>query len=506
MNELKKIIVLGGGTAGLVTALSLKIKYPAVNISIIKSSDIGIIGVGEGSTEHWDEFMRFVGIDHLELINKTDATVKIGILFKDWNLNSEYVHSVGQHSLSGLSRPESFNQLLLKNSHSKFPLSPEFEIINYQNKVTLTPNLKPSNQYHFDTFKLNNFLIELCKNNSINIIDGVVAEVIKRESGYISAVRLDDESLHEAELYVDCSGFRRVLSSQLGCKWISYKDKLPLNRAIAFPTEFDNPDNIEPYTTATSLSAGWVWKIPTQTRYGNGYVFCDEYISSEKALEEVNTHLNKNVEKVARDIKFEAGKIDKFWKNNVVSIGLAGSFAEPLEAQSIGFTILQARALINYLDVWVYDKNISDVYNKKMDDAFDNIINYLQMHYICKKNDSSFWADKPYKITEFNSHVLNLAENGIVDQSMFEGSYHMFRVANWYQVLAGLRLINTQKLAHQLTKNRQQYNEFYEKDTLNILRSVKTEYRVINHRDYLNLVKFNHEHFNENRNTFFTLG
>lgn len=499
------IVILGAGTAGLITALHIREKYPYSSICIIKSKDIGIVGVGEGSTEHWDEFMRFVGIDHFELITETNATIKIGILFKDWNPGQSYVHSVGQHYVSGSNRLETFNQLYLHNE-GRFPLSPEFEKIYFKNNVTITPALRPSNQYHFDTYKLNNYLTRICENRKIKILDGIVEDVELAENGDVSHLELDSGVTVKANLFVDCSGFKKVIASKVGCEWVSYSKYLPMNHALAFPTEFNNPREIEPYTTATALSSGWVWRIPTQTRYGNGYVFCDAYTTPEAALLEVSKHLGKNIEKAARDIKFEAGRLSSFWKNNVVSIGLASSFAEPLEAQSIGFTIIQARAFIEYIDVWQCNRKISEQYNTQMIAAFDNIIDYLQLHYLTKRNDSAFWKERPYQITDMNKHVLEIASEGHVDPLLFEGRYLMFRAPNWYQILAGLNLIDKTFVKSLLGKNRELYNKTFADKTINHLNEIKNNFSVISHRDYLDLVIFNYHYRNENRVSFPSLG
>lgn len=496
MNKIDTLIV-GAGTAGLISALYLREKYPFLNITILRSKEIGIIGVGEGSTEHWDELMRFLGLSPFDIITKTDATIKIGILFKDWNKGEQYVHSVGNTIFSNCNRLETYNHLLLKNSGSLFPLAPEFEKIYYKNNVALNANLKPSNQYHFDTFKLNEFFVDLCKSRSIDIIDSMVEGVVLNESGDVESLKLQNGENLSASLYIDCSGLKRVLSKEVGCKWVSFADRLPLNHAIAFPTEFDDPDVIPPYTSATALSTGWAWQIPTQTRFGNGYVFCDSYTNSDKALGEISEHLGKNIEKAARDIKFEAGRLDKFWKNNVVSIGLAGSFAEPLEAQSIGFTIIQAKMLLDCLDVWQVDRTISEKYNDIMTKSFENVINYLQLHYITSRSDTQFWQEKPFKISEYNQRILELAGEGLVDPIMFSDNVLMFTTANWFQILAGLNLINKDFLSGALERNRARYNSYFERETFNHVSEIKNSFRITSHRDFLNMIKKNYEYANE---------
>ena len=489
-------VVLGAGTAGLISALMIREKYPLATIDIIKSGDIGIIGVGEGSTEHWRRFMDYIGIDYQELIYKTKATIKIGILFKDWVKDHEYVHNVSDHEVSALGRPEIYHHMFLNSQDKKFPLSPTFECTFYKNCVPVTQDLSCSNQFHFDTFKLNEYLQQLCLGREITITDAIITDVYQDANGNITCLRSDTETF-DGDFFIDCSGLKRVISSKLDNKFVSMADYLPMNHAIAFPTELDDPDSIEPYTLTTALSSGWLWKIPTQERYGNGYVFSDKYINADQALGEVNKHLGKNIEKVARDIKFTAGGVEKFWDKNVVCVGLSSSFAEPLEAQSIGFTIIQVFALLNLLDQWPENPNVVKKYNNSMIECFDNVINYLQAHYLTDRDDTAFWKEKPFQLTDFNRENLPLFKKGRILPSMFESDHFMFRTANWYQVIAGLGLIDREDLLEDLKNNRNLYNE-KNADYAHKTRTRGESCNIMTHRHLLDLINFNYKLNNEN--------
>ena len=484
-------VVVGAGTSGLIVSLMLREKYPKCSITILKSGDIGIIGVGEGSTEHWTQVMDFVGINNVELIKKTKATVKIGILFDGWSDGGQYVHSIGLDSeLSGLQRPEMYHNALLFSQNKKFPLSSSFEEIYYKNLVPVLPRLNCSNQYHFDTFELNNFLSQKCIEKDILIQYFFVKDVIVNESGDVESL-VSDVGVISGSFFIDCSGFKRIIASKVGCKWISKSEYLPMNRALTLPSP-SNPSFIEPYTKSTAKSAGWIWTIPTQERYGNGYVFCDDYISGDQALEELNNYLGTSADSPVKDIKFEAGRLDKFWINNVVSIGLSGSFAEPLEAQSIGFTIVQSNALLSHLDGWFVNRKNSEVYNNKMAASFDNIVDYLQLHYLGNKNDSKFWEDKPFVLTDFNKETLDQFKKGVFDTSLFSNNYSLFGMFNWYQVMAGLNLIDKDHLGNMFESNRSSYNNTHYQQTINYRMGLKN-YTVMEHKEYLNLVNFNYE-------------
>ena len=184
-----KIVVLGAGTAGLITALILREKYPTYPITIIKSDTIGIVGVGEGSTEHWAWFMNYVNINNLELLHETKATVKIGILFKDWHSGPDYVHSISTFELSSLNRPELFHHLYLCGIQEDFPLSPHFKPIYFKHLVPTCDNFRSSNQYHFDTFKLGSYLSKICVDRDIIIEDKIEADDV---IGYITTVLRDE--------------------------------------------------------------------------------------------------------------------------------------------------------------------------------------------------------------------------------------------------------------------------------------------------------------------------
>ena len=493
MNPIKDVVIVGGGTAGLISALYIKKFYPQFNLKIVKSKEIGIIGVGEGSTEHWNQFLLDCDLDFKEVIVKTDATIKIGILFNDWSFpKSSYVHSVAfSPGKSKFGILEFYNQFILNNkTNNPYILSGNFYDIFYQNKIPLNSDLKSSNQYHFDTFKLNKYLTDKCIERDINIIDSLVKDVTLDQNGNIVNL-VTKKKLIKGDFFVDCSGFKRVLSSKLDSKWISYNQYLPMNHAITLGTDL-NHNYIEPYTKCTALSSGWVWKIPTQTRYGNGYVFDDRYINSDKALNEFNQHLGTNIEKTAKDIKFEAGRINKFWIKNCVSIGLAGSFAEPLEAQSIGFSIIQSNTLVEFLNSWIFDKNQSEVYNKSLIDSFDNTINYLQLHYFTQRNDSKFWQEKPFKITEFNKNTLKRFSHGVFLNQDFS-LLSMFKEENFYQVYYGIGLLSKDKILSQSNNLCKSYNDFHKEVYKNEWEpNSQIHPNLISHINYLKLIKENY--------------
>lgn len=496
MNPIKDVVIVGGGNAGLIAALYIKTFIKDINVTIVKSDKVNTIGVGEGSTEHWIEFTNHVGLDFYEIIKETDATLKIGILFEKWTSNSSsYIHNVDLPiNPTIFSTLELYNQVILNNKNKKYPLSWEFEDIYLKNNIAHSPDLSPlSYQYHFDSLKLNKFLTKKCIERGINIKIHHILDIIQNPiNGYITSLITSDKIDIKGDFFIDCSGFNRILSSKTKNTPISYQEYVPVNNSIVFPTTLIPNQNLEPYTTITALSSGWSWKTPTQSRYGNGYVFNDNFLSPEEALKEINIHLNTSISLDSiRNIKFQTQKLKKFWDKNYISIGLAGSFTEPLEAPSIGFSIIQSRAFIEFFKDWVIDNSISKKYNYLMDLSFDNIINFLQIHYLTKRTDTPFWKSKPFKLTKFNKETLNKFSKGIFNPIYFNYSnYLLYKQANFYQIYYGIGL---------LTKNNLEFSTKLLPD--NILQSWKNEYNQtwktpigssIPHIDYLKLVKENY--------------
>jgi tryptophan halogenase len=446
---MKEIVILGGGTAGLMSAVMLKTRFNNLNVTVIKSKEIGIIGVGEGSTEHFSDFCKFVGISKKDLINQTDATLKTGINFKNWNGdNKNYFHSIDEFI---------FNQDYVGDHFiAKFILSNDLSLCDpliglpYHN---MNKGIESTNQYHFNTFKLNEFMLSLCVDRGINIIDDIVVDVSLNENGNISKLIGDSGNEYLGDLFIDSSGMKRVLSSRLGSKWVSYQKYLPMNHAIAFPTP--NKDVVNPWTESTALSSGWSWNIPTQGRDGNGYVFCDAFCDKDKAYEEISKRYNDPIT-IAKDISFDPGRLDKFWEKNCVSVGLSGSFVEPLEASSIGFSILQTYGIINFLEMWQVDsQKASDHYNKKFIKSFDNIVDFVQLHYFTKRKDTEFWKATKDIITKtpFNEETLELFKKSLPSQVHFFDYSLMFKQGNWIQVMDGLGLLDKEMISHQLHQN-----------------------------------------------------
>jgi len=489
---INSLCVLGGGTSGLVSALMIREAYPQMKITILESSKIGIIGVGEGSTEHWKKFINHIGVNVPELVRETGATYKIGIKFTNWHGDgTHYFHSLseqyGAHSdKSGL--PYTWFQMVGENWD---PLDTVWKLSACSHHVEPLHDIL--SQYHFDTFKLNKFLHKLCVERAIEVIDTEVNEVNIDETGYVSGLVDSEGKTHAADFFIDCSGFKRVIGSKLGAKWIDCTSQLPMNSAIAFPTDYT--EDIPSFTEATALGSGWAWRIPTQERYGNGYVFCDEFINETQAYDEVSQHykllgISDRIE-VGKRIKFGAGYVDKFWIKNCVMIGLSGIFVEPLEASSIGtsiqqtFMLLPALAFVNRGEEFAVDK-----YNNMMSKVALNIVDFIQLHYFTQRDDTEFWrwCKNELVMTDFNKDNLEYFKNNMPNVHYFNDPMILFGQLNFTQVMHGLRLFNNERILSFYNTHLYQYTT----ESNTILKSVEDELQrkdIFSHRQALNILK-----------------
>ncbi len=437
------ILIVGGGTAGFTTALILKRRFPKKDISVVKSDKIGVIGVGEGSTEHWSYFMEFCGLDWKEVVRETDAAIKIGIKYVNW-ADKDYYHNVdGRFYNTSL-----VGQLQGSYIYSYINDKPQIDTTDDLSLESKVPDEDwcCSNQYHFNALKLRDYLEKKCLERGVNVHTDLIEDVIMRYNIQQNIDGIDyiqGEHKYKADFYIDCTGFRRVLIGKLGAKWVSYQKYLIMNEAIAFPTE-DTPE-YPVYTTITAMKYGWMWQTPVYGRWGNGYVFNNKYINAREAQDEVEAHLGHKVE-LFKNIKFEPGTLDKFWIHNCMALGLSANFIEPLEATSIGSSINQTFMFMNYFDN--YDEYQIEHFNKQMTLCMENLRDFVIIHYLVKKDDSQFWLDLQHvPIPKDLEYKLKLWKNRLPIEEDFGGSqYFMFYSQNFTSVLYGLGLLDKTKL------------------------------------------------------------
>ena len=390
----KHIVIVGGGTAGWLAAMMLSDvaarKGWGSKVTVIESSKIGVIGVGEGSTAVFRQMLRHFKLDEAEFLRETGATIKYGIRHRDWRrLGHSYDGPIDTPQMVAGAAELDLYAVAAGRSVGEAHLFQH--LLNGQKApVALrdgrTVQAGPFHYaYHFDQAMVGAWLRR--KARGITLIDDQVQGVETGEVG-ISALLLESGQRVEGDLFVDCTGFRRRLIGDLGAQWVSFADVLPVNRAMPFWVDLKDGEEIAPCTLAWAQRAGWLWWIPTQGRYGAGYVYSDAHCSPDQAKAEVEAALGYEIHP-RNDIRIDAGRQKDAWIGNCVAVGLSSSFLEPLEATSIHGTIVQ----LMLLSEWLTKADGAALYNAAVGRQVDDFRDFIRLHYVSERRDSPFWQD-----------------------------------------------------------------------------------------------------------------
>ncbi|MCA9838469.1 MAG: tryptophan 7-halogenase [Trueperaceae bacterium] len=415
------IVIVGGGTAGWLAAIVLASEAKRMNrhydITVVESSDLGTVGVGEGTTSVFRHLLTHFKLDEFDFLRETGATIKLGIRHKDWR-------RLGHHYDGPLDVPEMLTgpglDLYSVSAGKAVTDSHLFQhLINFNRapfaykENRLIPAGPFHHAYHFDQVKAGAWLRRQAKD--IKLIDDQVKAVKTGPFG-IEVVTLASGKELSADLFLDCTGFRRVLIKELGAEWLPYGDVLPVNRAMPFWLELEDGEEIPPVTLAWAQKNGWLWQIPTQQRYGCGYVYSDNHISPEEAKAEIETVLGRKIEP-RNDIKINAGRLNHAWIENCVALGLSSAFLEPLEATSIHGTIVQLLMLSALLEKGSFAGR--NQYNQAVARQVDDFRDFIRLHYVSERRDSTFWQDvaetHPKTVTDW----LEFCETRVPQQADF---------------------------------------------------------------------------------------
>jgi tryptophan halogenase len=449
---MNNLVVVGGGTAGWITALYTKKMLPNHRVTLIQSPEIGIIGVGEGSTAIFVRFLEMIGITGDEFFEQTSGTIKNGINFENWHGDgTRYFHAFGDKLRSFSLNPtfgndaESFFYKNLIANNLSFEDYRYQTYLSYQNKVDL---VNTAYALHFDAAKLADLLKSKAKLYGISVIDGNVINVTQDERGFISKIHLNDrDEAIDADFVFDCSGFSRLLVGGIfKQRWISCGEYLPLKKAIPF--WFEHTTDIKPYTTSTAMPHGWTWEIPLQHRIGAGYVFDSDRISVDQALQEAEQLFKRKLE-IRKVIDFSPGRYENYWVKNCLAIGLSSSFLEPLEATSIALTIGQLgifRFFYNQLDSC--EEPSVKLFNEMMATSFDETLSFIYLHYITQRSDTDFWKNfrRDTKMPDRVAEFLELASAGVLVPFDFPRDNRTaigYPISSYLEVGHGLRLIKS---------------------------------------------------------------
>jgi tryptophan 7-halogenase len=453
-DHIKNVVIVGGGTAGWMAASALAKSFGAAcTIQLIESEEIGIVGVGEATVPHLSAFNKLLEIDEAEFVRQTQGTFKLGIQFVDWaRLGDTYVHGFGALGRDLGLLP--FHQFWIKASRAgkakdigvyslntvaapagKFMVSPT-------DAPRDTPLAEIAYAYHFDAGLYARYLRRYAESRGVKRIEGKIVETrLRSADGFVEAVMLENGTRIEGDLFIDCSGFRGLLIEQaLHSGYEDWSHWLPCDRALAVPCESTGPPT--PYTRSTARAAGWQWRIPLQHRVGNGYVYCSRYISDDEAAATLLKSLDGRALAEPRQLRFTGGIRRKTWHKNVVALGLAGGFLEPLESTAIYMIQAGINRLMHLFPRKDFRQVLIDQYNAQSTFEFERIRDFLILHYrATERDDSPFWNYcRTMPIPESLQEYIDLFRNS---GCFFRNGAEMFGQTSWVQVMLGQRIMPT---------------------------------------------------------------
>jgi tryptophan halogenase len=405
---LRRVVIVGGGTAGWMTAAPLaqllggRDHAACCEIVLVESPEIGTVGVGEATLPTIRYYNNSLQLDHAEFIRETQASFKLGIEFKDWgHLGNRFFHGFGEfgpaiqnrssimhwlrlHGLGGMASHEQWSTATVMAMRNRFVPPEGGEVASAANAYAYA--------FHFDAGLYAAYLRNYAVARGVQREEGTIVDVsVRPGDGFVTAVTLADGRRIEGDLFIDCSGFRGLLIE--GVCQAGYHDWthwLPCDSAQAVPCARVEP--LTPYTTSTARSAGWQWRIPLQHRTGNGHVYCSGYISDDEAGRALMHNLDGAPQGEPRQLRFKTGMRKKIWDRNVVAIGLASGFLEPLESTSIQLIMDGVGRLIELWPDRRCDTHLADEYNRRMAQQYASIRDFIVLHYkLTRRDDSEFW-------------------------------------------------------------------------------------------------------------------
>jgi len=468
-----KVVIVGGGSAGWMTAAYLsKALDRGVNIQLVESSNIPTVGVGEATFSTVRLFFEFLGLEEKDWMHHCNASYKLAIRFVDWNAEKRHFYHPFQRfdSVDGTSIIEWW--LKLKRDSAPFDYSCfsvpaicdalksprlydgrvfDTKVDGYlsssdSSKALLLEELKIQYPYayHFDAGLIAKFLSGYAQQRGVRQIIDDVLEVNLAEDGSIKEVRTEKHGVIEGDLFVDCTGFRGLLINEtLKEPFIPFAKSLPCDRAIALQVpSYPDSEGIKPYTTATALSSGWAWNIPLFHRIGTGYVYCSAFQSRDAAEQEFRQHLGKRAEGYKTNhINMRIGRSRNSWVKNCVAIGLSSGFVEPLESTGIFFIQHGIEQLATYFPRKTYDDESIRSYNRAVADVIDGVREFLTLHYAAStRDDTPFWkaTKTDFVVPPELKERLKLWKQRLPTNRTINSSYHGFEAYSYSVMLLGL--------------------------------------------------------------------
>lgn len=450
-NRITKVVIVGGGTAGWMSAAALSkvLINDYCQVELVESQAIGTVGVGEATIPQIQTFNKILGIDENQFIKATQATFKLGIEFCDWGkLGDSYVHPFGTFGVPIESLP--FHHYWLKMyKEGKFECLDDFSLAckaAKQNKFTRPLDIpqSPLSQiayaFQFDAGLYAKYLRKYAEARGVKRTEGKVSQVHQRaDDGFIESLELQDGSKIEGDLFIDCSGFRGLLIEQtLNTGYQDWSQWLPCDRAVAVPCA-SNGDP-EPYTRSTARAAGWQWRIPLQHRTGNGHVYSSSFISDDDAAKTLLDNLDGEPLAELNKLRFATGRRNKCWHKNVVAIGLASGFIEPLESTSIYLIQTAVARLIGLFPDRSFRQADIDKFNQQSTSEIEAIRDFIILHYkATQRDDTPFW--EYCKNMSVPSSLQDRMELFKGSGRLYRESEELFSEDSWLAVMFGQGIV-----------------------------------------------------------------
>lgn len=437
---IRKVVVAGGGSAGWCAAAALsRMLGPLLDITLVESEEIGIVGVGEATIPTIGAFHRLLRLDERDFMRATNATFKLGIAFENWARDGDrYIHSFGEVGKSTWLVP--FHHLWLQARADG--VAGDIGDYCYElqaaeaNKFRTSDKERLNYAYHFDASLYGQYLRKLVEPEGVKRVEGKIAQVEQDpQSGDITALVLESGTRVEGDLFIDCTGFRGLLIEQtLKTGYEDWSHWLPTDRALAVPTESAGP--LTPYTRAVAHGEGWRWRIPLQSRVGNGLVYCSHYLSDDEAHDRLLGMLDAPRLAEPRQVRYQTGRRLLSWNKNCITLGLSSGFIEPLESTSIHLFQIGVTRLIQLFPFTGITDSVVRRFNDMARNELERVRDFVVLHYkVNQRDDTAFWRDRaampvPDSLTE---RIELFVENGIAYQAPDD----LFRLDSWLQVLLG---------------------------------------------------------------------
>lgn len=465
---LDSVVIVGGGTAGWMTANYLKATFgDRLAVTLVESERVGRVGVGEATFSTVRHFFDYLGIPETEWMPHCNATYKLAIRFENW-------HEPGRHFYHPFERlrvvdgfsladwwlaggadgtfdercfvipalcdakrsPKHFDGMLFERALAGGE--------GHEGRSTMSEqDTQFPYAFHFDADLLAGFLTRRGVAHGVRHVVDDVVDVEQDERGWIGRVRTKESGDLTGDLYIDCTGFRAMMISKvLGEPFVSYQDYLPNNRAVALRVPSDaERDGIRPYTTATAMDAGWIWRIPLFERDGIGYVYSDEFCEPEEAERALREHVGPAADGLsANHIRMRIGRHRDSWVGNCVAIGLASGFVEPLESTGIFFIQHGIEELVKHFPDARWDPNLREAYNRRVGRCLDGVSEFLTLHYrSAARSDTPYWkATKERAVPDGMEERLRVWEARLPDAESVYPHYHGFEPYSYATMLLGL--------------------------------------------------------------------